>query len=97
MTVLSRHSVVIYQENELSRKLSRNARPHPSQLAEPLCTDAGLKSWMNMRELTTIKKKKKNDEEEEDEEEEEEEEEAQAGNDFRWTFPQKLGKAGKSH
>ena len=54
---LSRQSVGISQENELTRILSGNTRSQSSQLAEPLWTDPGLKSGISVRELiSTIKK-----------------------------------------
>ena len=46
--------------NELKRNSSGNTRSQSSQLAEPLCTDPGLKSGISLRELiSTLKKEKK--------------------------------------
>ena len=57
---LSRQSVRIYQETELTRNSSENTRSQSSQLAEALWADAGLKSGISVRELiSTLKKKKK--------------------------------------
>ena len=57
--MLPRHSVGTYQGNELTRKMSGNARPQSSQLVEPLWTDPGLKRRNGARELIfTLKKKK---------------------------------------
>ena len=53
---LSRQSVGISQENELTRILSGNTRSQSSQLAEPLWTDPGLKSGINLRALNLKKK-----------------------------------------
>ena len=59
LIMLSRHSVGTYQGNELTRKMSGNARPQSSQLVEPLWTDPGLKRRNGARELIfTLKKKK---------------------------------------
>ena len=52
-------SVGIYQENELTRNSSGNARSKSSQLAEPLWTDPGLKSGTSVRELISTSEKKK--------------------------------------
>ena len=49
--MLFRHSVGIYQGNELIRNSSGNARSQFSQLAEPLWTDPCLKSGIRAREL----------------------------------------------
>ena len=47
-------------ENELTRNSSGNTRLQASQLAEPLWTDPGLKSGIELRVLiSTLKKKKK--------------------------------------
>ena len=46
-------------ENELTRDSSGNTRSQSSKLAEPLWTDPGLKSGINVRELISTKKKKK--------------------------------------
>ena len=43
--------------NEPTRNLSGNVRPQSSQLAEPLWTDAGLKSEISVRELISTFKK----------------------------------------
>ena len=51
LTMLSRHSVGIYQGNKLMHNSSGNAWPQLFQLTEPLWTDPGLKSWMGMCEL----------------------------------------------
>ena len=58
---LSRHSVGAYQE--ISSHLSgirkwRNTQPQSSQITEPLWIDPGLKSWISVRELISIKIKK---------------------------------------
>ena len=45
--------------NELTRNSSGNTRLQPSQLAEPLWTDPGLKSGISVRKLISTKKKKK--------------------------------------
>ena len=45
--------------NELTRNLSGNNRPQSSQLAEPLWTDPGIKSGIDVRELIFTKKKEK--------------------------------------
>ena len=47
--------------NELTRNTSGNTRSQLSQLAEPLWTDPGQKSGMNVRELisTSMKRRKK--------------------------------------
>ena len=45
--------------NELTRNSSGDTQLPSSQLAEPLWTDPGLKSGINVRELISIKKKKK--------------------------------------
>ena len=42
--------------NELTRNLSGNIRPQSSQLAEPLWTDPGIHSGINMRELISTSK-----------------------------------------
>ena len=53
--MLSKHSVGIYQGNELTCNSSGNTRPKSSQLADP-----GLKSETGVRKLvSTLKKKKK--------------------------------------
>ena len=49
--MLPRHSVGTYQGNELTRKMSGNARPQSSQLVEPLWTDPGQGSEICVREL----------------------------------------------
>ena len=41
-------------------QLVENARPQSSRLAEPLWTDAGLKSGIGVRELVSTQKKNKN-------------------------------------
>ena len=48
---LSRYSVGILSGNELTRNSSGNTRSQSSQLAEPLCTDAGVKSGISVRKL----------------------------------------------
>ena len=48
---LSRQSVEILSGNELTRNSSGNTGLQSSQLAEPLCTDPGLKSGISLREL----------------------------------------------
>ena len=58
LIMLSRHSVGIYYENRLKHSLSGNTRPQLSQLTEPLWTDPGLKSGIDMRELMSALKKK---------------------------------------
>ena len=46
--------------NELTLNLSGNIRPQSSQFAEPLWTDPGIKSGINVSELvSTLKKEKK--------------------------------------
>ena len=40
--------------NELTCNLSGNIRPQLSQLAEPLWTDPGIKSEINVRKLISI-------------------------------------------
>ena len=52
LTLLSRHSVGIYQRNELTRNSSGNAHPQLFQLAEPLWIGPGLKSGVGEIELT---------------------------------------------
>ena len=59
LTMPSRHSVGTYQENEVTRNSSCNARLQSSQLAEPLWTDPCLKSGIRVRKLIFFKKKKK--------------------------------------
>ena len=46
--------------NELTRNLSGNIRPQSSQLAEPLWTDPGIKSGINVCKQISTSKKKKN-------------------------------------
>ena len=48
--MLPRHGVEAYQGN---------TRTQSSQLAEPLWTDSGVKSGINLREVSPLKKKKK--------------------------------------
>ena len=49
-----------YQENELTRNSSGNARPQSSQLAELLWTDPGLQSGIAVRKLvSTLKQNRK--------------------------------------
>ena len=56
---LSGHSVGTYPETSShARKLSGNIRPQSSQLAVPLWTDPGLKSWIRVCELISTSKKK---------------------------------------
>ena len=43
--------------NKLTRNLSGNTRSQSSQLAEPLWTDPGIKTGINVRELTSNFKK----------------------------------------
>ena len=60
LTVSSRHSVGTYQGKELTRNSSGNALVQPSQLAESLWTDPGLKSGTGRRELiSTLKQTNK--------------------------------------
>ena len=60
LTTLSRHSVGICQENDLTGNSSENMRPLSSQLAEPLWTDPGLKNrnWCARADLHLKKEKK---------------------------------------
>ena len=58
LTMLSRHSVGIYEGNGHTHGSSENSRPQSSQLAKPLWTDPGLKSGIGMHELIPIKKEK---------------------------------------
>ena len=51
LTMLSRHNLGTYKENELTRNSSGNTRPLLSQLAEPLRTDYGLKGGSGARVL----------------------------------------------
>ena len=44
-------------ENELTLNLSGNVRPQSSQLAEPLWTDPGIESGINVHELISTQKK----------------------------------------
>ena len=48
-----------YKGNELKRNLSGNTQPQSSEFAEPLWTDPGLNSGINVRELISTSKKKK--------------------------------------
>ena len=59
LTILSRHSVGIFQGYELTRKWSGNTRPESSQFAGPLWTDPSLKSGIGTRELISTYKRKK--------------------------------------
>ena len=51
--------------NELTCNTSENTQPQTAQLAEPLWTDHGLKSGINVYELISTKKKKREKKEEE--------------------------------
>ena len=55
--MLSAHSVGTHQGNELTRNWSCNARLQSFQLTEPLWTDPGLKSAIDVRELITKKQR----------------------------------------
>ena len=59
LTMLSRHSVGSYQENELIRNSSGNTRQQSSQPAEPPWTDPGLKSGNGVYKHISTKKKRK--------------------------------------
>ena len=54
------HSVGMYYGNEVTRISLGNVRPQSSQLAEPLWTDAGLKSEISVRELISTLKNNNN-------------------------------------
>ena len=56
---LSRQSVGIYQENELTRSSSGNIQPQSSRLTEPLWTDPGIKGGISVHEPISNKKKKR--------------------------------------
>ena len=49
--MLARRRLGTYQENKLTRNPSENARPHSSQLAEPLWTDPWLWIVIGVRAL----------------------------------------------
>ena len=68
--------------NELTRNSSGNIRSQSSQLAEPLWTDPGLKSGINVRELISALKKER-----EAETERQRQTEAQAGNELLNILP----------
>ena len=51
MTMLAKHSVGTYHENELTCNLSGNDCPQSPQLAEPLWTDPGQKNGIGACEL----------------------------------------------
>ena len=53
---LSRHSVGTLSGNKLACNSSGNAQSQLSQLAEPLCTDPGIKNGISVHELISIKK-----------------------------------------
>ena len=55
MTMLSRHSVEIYQGNGLTCNSSGNIWQQSSQLAEPLWTDHGLKRGIVHKLISTLK------------------------------------------
>ena len=59
LTMLSRNSVGTYQGSELTRNSSRNTRPQPSRLAEPLWTDPGEREISVLELTSTLKKRKK--------------------------------------
>ena len=48
LSMLSRHCVGTYEGNKLTCNSSGKTQPHPSQLAEPLWTDPGLKSGIGV-------------------------------------------------
>ena len=56
--MLSRHTLETYQEDELTRNSSRNARSQSSKLAKPLFTDHGLMSGISARKLISMLEKK---------------------------------------
>ena len=56
--MLSRHSMETYQGNELTHNSSGNAQPQLSQLAEPLWTDTGSESEIDVHEPISALKKK---------------------------------------
>ena len=47
-----------YPETSSHATRQKNIRPQSSQLAEPSCTDLGIKSGISVRELTSGTKKK---------------------------------------
>ena len=51
LTMLSRHSMGTYQDNELTHNSSETTQPLSSQLNEPLWTDPGIKSGITVCEL----------------------------------------------
>ena len=60
LTMLCRHSVWVYQEDDLTCSSSGSTHPHLSQVSEPLWIDPGLQSGTGVRKLiSTLKKKKK--------------------------------------
>ena len=61
----SRHSLEIYPETS-SHATCQGAFGQLSQLAEPLRTDSGMKSGINVRELISTSKQKQKEEEEEE-------------------------------
>ena len=56
--MLSRHRVGTYQEDDLTRNSSGDARPRSSQLAEPLWTDPGLKNETVVRDLISTPRRR---------------------------------------
>ena len=52
--LLSRQSVGTYPKTS-SHNLSGNIQPQSSQLAEPLWTDPGVKSWISAHKLISTK------------------------------------------
>ena len=54
--MLSRHSMVTYQGNELTHNLSGNNCPQSSQLAKPLWFDPGLDRGIGVHKLIATKK-----------------------------------------
>ena len=55
--MLSRHSVGTCQENKLTCNLSGNPHPQLDQFTEPLWTNPGLRSGIDVHELTSTLKK----------------------------------------
>ena len=53
--LLSRYSVGTYQKTSSQGNSSGNTRPQSSQVADPLCTDPGLKSGIGVRKLTSTR------------------------------------------
>ena len=57
--MLPRHTLEIYQENELTHNLLEKAQPQSSQLTEPHWTDPVLTSGIGMSKLISKRRRRK--------------------------------------